>query len=434
MQERLRDIEEELLQYSYYILRSDSKIVPSELSASIRRGMEMRHRSRSGERISADVISAIIKFISTVNLDKIDVPRFISRSLISGGGLTATDFELSKSFVSKLQDIRSPSFSLVFHLGYKEGAVESVLGIQKFELFNEKLRVLAFDFSDATEPSMSSDFSEKNIPKYIRSAIDSSINSGKSVFHFFGESKGKAYLFQTFVEMILDKALSGFNSQFSPNSISHIGPLRAHPKRFYFLDIAQPGSSEGELMIEALRENEELRKQVNKWLIQFGVNVSVAQFQEIIYRLSVRSAENPFDLDITDVGFGISQILPILVEGFLSPFGKTILIEQPEIHLHPKMQAQLADLFIDIANIRRKEGRRCVIIETHSEYLLNRIRARVAQGVISNADIAIHNVEKVGADASIKGIYIPEDGSFEWPIGFLETDLEDTLAYLGARK
>ena len=186
-------------------------------------------------------------------------------------------------------------------------------------------------------------------------------------------------------------------------------------------------------MIEALRENEDLRKQVNKWLVQFGVNVSVAQFQEIIYRLSVKSTENPFDLDITDVGFGISQILPILVEGFLSPLGKTILIEQPEIHLHPKMQTELADLFIDIANLNGKGARRYLIIETHSEYMLNKLRARVAQKTVSNADIAIHNIEKVNSNASIKGIYVPDDGSFEWPAGFLETDLDDTLAYLRTR-
>jgi len=300
----------------------------------------------------------------------------------------------------------------------------------------EKSTIISIEIPTEGDVEIRSDFIDKNVPAYIKKAIFESLNPEKSVFYFFSERKGnKSYLLQSFIELIMSRAISSFSSEFSPVSISHIGPLRAHPRRFYFLDTAQPGSSEGELMIEALRENEDLRAQVNKWLVKFGINLSVSQFQEIIYRLSVRSQDSKFDLDITDVGFGISQILPILVEGFLSPAGKTILIEQPEIHLHPKMQAELADLFIEISGVQA-EGmpRRHLIIETHSEYFLNRLRARVAQGKLSNSDLAIHNVEKIGAQAAIKGIYIPDDGSFEWPIGFLETDLEDTLAYLGVKK
>jgi predicted ATPase len=211
--------------------------------------------------------------------------------------------------------------------------------------------------------------------------------------------------------------------------------LRAYPKRFYFLDAAYAGATEGDLIVEALRENEELRQKVNVWLERFSINIDVSQLEEIIYRLSVRSKGNAFDLDITDVGFGISQVLPILVEGFIAPMQKVILVEQPEIHLHPKMQGELADLFIEIANISQKtqlQGRRYVIIETHSEYLLNRLRRRIGEGLIRHSDVALYFVEKRadGKGSLIRGSHMPADGEFEWPREFFEDDLIDTMAFL----
>jgi predicted ATPase len=199
--------------------------------------------------------------------------------------------------------------------------------------------------------------------------------------------------------------------------------------------IAQTGATAGDLLVENLRENDKLRAKVNSWLQRFGIDIDVKRLEEIIYRLAVRSKGHTFDLDITDVGFGISQVLPILVEGFASPPGKVIMIEQPEIHLHPKMQGELADLFIDIANLgiekdSKVESRRCLLIETHSEYLLSRLRRRIAEGKIRHSDVALYFVEKVKGDggSTIKGSYMPADGGFEWPADFFEDDLEDTLA------
>jgi predicted ATPase len=169
------------------------------------------------------------------------------------------------------------------------------------------------------------------------------------------------------------------------------------------------------------------------------MNINVAQLQEIIYRLSIRSGEHDFDLDITDVGFGISQILPILVEGFISPPGKIILIEQPEIHLHPKMQGELADLFIDIANMKPpRVGEEAVdggntkylVIETHSEYLLNRLRRRISERRISHSDVALYFIEKSKSGSIVRGVPIPISGQFEWPEEFYEDDLNDTLSFL----
>jgi predicted ATPase len=132
--------------------------------------------------------------------------------------------------------------------------------------------------------------------------------------------------------------------------------------------------------------------------------------------------------------------LPILVEGFTSPLGKTILIEQPEIHLHPKMQGELADLFIDIANVKppkkdadsgiEPELNRYLVIETHSEYLLSRLRRRISERRISHSDVALYFVEKSENGSRIRGVPIPVTGHFEWPEEFYEDDLNDTISFL----
>ena len=97
---------------------------------------------------------------------------------------------------------------------------------------------------------------------------------------------------------------------------------------------------------------------------------------------------NPFTkvpVNLADAGFGGSQVIPIIVEGFFAQEDSLILLEQPEIHLHPRAQGVLGDLLVDIAN----EGRR-LIVATHSEHMLGRIQTNIAEGSISKDDVAVY--------------------------------------------
>jgi predicted ATPase len=85
-----------------------------------------------------------------------------------------------------------------------------------------------------------------------------------------------------------------------------------------------------------------------------------------IYQVKVQRTEKSSPVLITDVGFGVSQLLPVITLCFYAPEGSTLLIEQPEIHLHPMAQMALADVFIDAIKKRNIQ----IIIESHSEYLL----------------------------------------------------------------
>src|SRR5205823_3074821 len=89
----------------------------------------------------------------------------------------------------------------------------------------------------------------------------------------------------------------------------------------------------------------------------------------------VQKADGAADVLLTDVGFGISQLLPVIVLCYYVPEGSTVILEQPEIHLHPSVEAGLADVFIDAIKVRKIQ----ILLESHSEYLLRRLQRRIAE-------------------------------------------------------
>lgn len=225
---------------------------------------------------------------------------------------------------------------------------------------------------------------------------------------------------------------------FSSSQFNYIGPLRANPQRYYFLDGSDGYNlKSGEGIANVLKKYPELKWKVNKWLTSFGISIDVSVFKDIIHNIKVY--QNNIRLDLTDVGFGISQILPILIQGFLSSTDSTTIIEQPEIHLHPKMQADLADLFIDIIDHSRDENsiiKKNFIIETHSVYMLKRLRRRIAEGVIKSSDVGLYFVESRSQEkdsAELRAIDIDADGSIEWPKDFYSTEFEDDMAFLSCK-
>ena len=136
---------------------------------------------------------------------------------------------------------------------------------------------------------------------------------------------------------------------------------------------------------------------------------------------------------LADVGFGINQILPIIVEGtdFFTGRGDRVLcVEQPEIHLHPRLQAHLADLMIGTISGRSEKQ---WVVETHSELLVLRMQRRIREGKLSPADISVLYVE---ADAphmggsAIRQLRLDENGDFidHWPSGFFEEGFDELMA------
>lgn len=248
--------------------------------------------------------------------------------------------------------------------------------------------------------------------------------------------------FDVYVNKVFKAAYKHINHFFSDSNINYIGPLRATPQRYYFLDgsdsVSTFGYRSGKHIAELLKGSKDLDNMVNEWMKKFGLNVKVKEFKDVIHKIKVR--QNSLNLDLPDVGFGVSQILPILIDGVLFGNDTTTIMEQPEIHLHPKMQAELADFFIDIVNRSNKNSKdslRRYVIETHSEYILKRIRRRIAEGIIAPEDVAIYFVEprnkKMKKEARITRACVESDGTIEWPDDFYMTAYEDEIAFFQAK-
>ncbi|MFM7168831.1 MAG: DUF3696 domain-containing protein [Planctomycetaceae bacterium] len=242
-------------------------------------------------------------------------------------------------------------------------------------------------------------------------------------------------------------------------SVTYLGPLRSFPARYYTTSAARQRSvgSDGALVPDVLSQRPEVVTSVNHWFRAF----------DIPYRLDVASLGNAVTGDLlaitlasqdgtcvapADVGFGISQLLPILVEGRVAE-RQTLCVEQPEIHLHPRLQARLADFFIQSAGLLpplQAAGRRPVqfprdpdiiaayasqygvprnqwIIETHSETLMLRLQRRIREGLIQRQDVCVLYVRGTGAGSDIMELRLDENGEFidEWPDGFFDDGYQE---------
>lgn len=222
------------------------------------------------------------------------------------------------------------------------------------------------------------------------------------------------------------------------SEISYIGPLRQRPHRLYEVGGERPTDvgTRGEMAPEILyRECETpLMDAVNEWVSRFelGSRVECEEIDPGVYRVTLSRGAEAEGINIADTGFGLSQVLPLVVQGLYANEGAMVIAEQPEIHLNPKLQALLADLFVAMADERRG-----FLVETHSEHLLLRLRRLVAEGKIRSSDIALYYVEKPDDRSRIREVPIEPNGNIaarNWPVGFFGESLRDSLGLAEAQQ
>lgn len=239
-------------------------------------------------------------------------------------------------------------------------------------------------------------------------------------------------------------------------SIYYVGPLREHPERFYQFSGEEPPDvgSKGKLAINALlaaRERkiargfkartEGFEALIARWLKQMGLidSFAVRPISEgrKEYEVRIKIQSSAPEVLITDVGFGISQVLPVLVQCFYVQPNSTLFFEQPEIHLHPSVQSHLGDLFIEATKAREKGKPRNtqIIVESHSEHLIRRIQRRIAEDVIKPEDIALFFIRQQKGKAVIEEMNLDIFGNItNWPENFFGNDLEDLAAMTKAAR
>lgn len=244
------------------------------------------------------------------------------------------------------------------------------------------------------------------------------------------------------------------------NRIRYIGPLRAEAKPAYgvevnsrttplgitggstasFLDSVRAAASRAGAWSEARRESaispQEILDGIESDLISIGAGERVLSFArgKIGYELQVENEHGTWN--VTDLGTGVSQVLPILVLLNSSPPGSVVVIEQPEVHLHPAMQSRIGDVLLRHANDKS------LIVETHSDYLMNRLRLRILE---SNISPAVHgqlpNVSflwsQLAADElgfTISPLALDTYGDLaQWPAGFFDSTENDIDRILHAK-
>lgn len=392
--------------------------------------LELRNREINSLKDFEDYLDSLIKVVSkekTATEFVKEIQWFLSSSSsIKIIDLTNDNKSGLLKLYTSLEKISNEIKDDIFQFNFKIGFNKNKLINKDFKLINSKKVIISFN----DEKGFSSDYFlfEDGENSELKKIVD--LNN--TIFNLFSRKADLSSTTASIVSLIIQQAMRLAKNEFSENSINYVSPLRAHPKRYYMLDKAKINITldtlDGDAVADVLKENHSLKTKVNDWLTNFNLSVNVEEFKEVVHHLKVN--QNNLNLDITDVGFGISQVLPVIIQGFLSGNDSTTIIEQPEIHLHPKMQADLADLFIDIViNSKNKK----LIIETHSEYLLKRLRRRISENKISANDVSIclFNPQTSEKSGSINVLEIEEKGFFEWPEDFYGGNLyDDTVEFL----
>ena len=204
-----------------------------------------------------------------------------------------------------------------------------------------------------------------------------------------------------------------------------ISPFRRPPERLYIFRGTSPQDVgyRGDLLPDLLFRDHELVNETNKWLkkLEIGYKLemkSVGDRSRDLFevRLIDTHGRKGVDVALPDVGFGVSQLLPFIVQSLVSE-GRIISIEQPEVHVHPKLQADLGDL---LAEAIKESRRNRFIIETHSEHLILRLQRLVRKRVLNPEDVSVIYVSRHPEGAKAEQLRLDEDGDFidEWPKGF----------------
>lgn len=251
-----------------------------------------------------------------------------------------------------------------------------------------------------------------------------------------------------------------FVQEYFKKHIKYLGPLREEPKSLYPLEtgssttyLGLKGENSAAVFhnhrnrivrfiepdcfscltdIKYEESSVTLEEAIHKWLVYLGVakELNTSDKGKFGHELKITTDIPDMEQDLTHVGVGVSQVLPILIMCLLAKTDDVIILEQPELHLHPKIQTRLADFFVSMNAL----GKQC-LVETHSEYMINRLRYIVAKSETSKVanDTMIYFVEKQDGHSVYRPVIIDKYGVIEdWPDGFFDESQKIAMEILRA--
>lgn len=237
----------------------------------------------------------------------------------------------------------------------------------------------------------------------------------------------------------LKEAFEGLFSQ-----IAYLGPLREYPRhRYTWTGEHPPGvGKDGEQAIPALLsgriqlrtsisqgKRKSIDEQILDWLQRMELidsyHLRPVSDTEKGYEFRVKKHKGATEVRLTDIGVGVSQILPVLILCYYVPERSILILEQPEAHLHPKVQADLADVFIDVVKERNVQ----IILESHSEHLLVRLQRRIAEEQIGADLTALYFCQIEDGTSRIERLDVDQYGNIKnWPQDFFGDETGELVA------
>jgi predicted ATPase len=337
--------------------------------------------------------------------------------------------------------VRSPSsFSIDLAYKFRAGIREIVLHESEVKIKNKLF--LRTGYSEDTEKQVIKNIFSDEIPVSLRGPLSRYLRMQNFIPFRYNpyiltddKTIGAKFLKKSFPK-------GSFNNiyQFASSairifkSLEYIGAIRAHPVRTFLFsgERREKVGANGQYAATILamdsqrggKKSKNIIEEIKKWLLKANLASDL-----IIEAISDRHYELKFQHPITkeyenfaDIGFGHSQVLPVLIAGFNLEKQATLLVEQPEIHLHPKAQAELGDFFLSLYERGTQS-----IIETHSEYIVLRLQQFIIQGKLNPNDIIIYYIHanQKKKEKDIVKLSIDEFGNFvqDWPEGFFPEKL-----------
>ena len=246
---------------------------------------------------------------------------------------------------------------------------------------------------------------------------------------------------QTGLLMEFEESLHKIRRTFFPRLID-VAPVRSKPERYYPSFMRKNYDPEGgnipTILMDLSVQRKERWENLCKELVNFGKTSGL--FNNIEIKKTGQSAGSPFEIqfkvkgvrsNMMDVGYGVSQVLPILAHLFLSSQDSRLLLQQPEVHLHPKAQAALASLFIESVKTMNKS----FLIETHSDYMVDRACIEIRKGNIPPDYVSLIYLESL-KDGSVRAhnISFDKEGNMKnVPPGYRDFFLKETDEFLGVK-
>ncbi|MBD5358545.1 MAG: AAA family ATPase [Bacteroides sp.] len=220
------------------------------------------------------------------------------------------------------------------------------------------------------------------------------------------------------------------------DKIVYIAPLRVAPvlSRTYQTDVETryvlPDGENTRFIIDKVSDDEHTLNLIKEWIcnrFHLAKDLSVIKESGKRYRVVVTTNEN-VKVDLMHMGFGLSQILPIITQGCISQPNSLLIIEDPDVHMHPSIQASMADFFIFLCEKRKV----AVLIETHSDHFITRLRRRIAEKNITPNIIHLIFVANDYGESVYQTIPLSENGKMEgsMPSGFMDSLDNDFRAIL----